>query len=263
VAPVGSAVRLGIELSPALLADRDHGGWDRWQAAAGAAVQAGIDILWLGEPAGSLAAPGVDPVPMAGALATSGLDVTVGVSIALEGGRLPSAVARELAALDLLSAGRSALCLLGGPDGLGDDEAFVGAVRICRGLLAGEEVAVADPGSGAGPIRLHPVPTESPGPVLVAGPAIGPLDARVLESLAPWVDGLVSGGVPESIRSLSAAARAAGDQRLLWRGPIGEDGHSVAEAFEAGADGVIAVVDAGVSFQAALELLTAAGGAAR
>lgn len=125
-----------------------------------------------------VAAERVDPFVLAAGLSTSPGLPSLGVAVALDAGRLPPLIGRELVALDHVVAGPTGLVVTGSGESL--DE----AARILSAQLAGLEVA-GEP-SGAMPAAFdftpHPGSATPGGPtVLVVDAAVG---ARTLEGEA-------------------------------------------------------------------------------
>ena len=113
-----------------------------------AAVAHGYDSLWVSE---SLKSDVVDPLAVLNFLAARTSDVRLGVAVMISGLRSPLRLAREVASLDQLSAGR---CIVG--VGVGNDRAdyaphgidpghrgrhFEAGVRVLRDLLTHEQVS--------------------------------------------------------------------------------------------------------------------------
>lgn len=77
---------------------------------AAVAESAGVESIWLAQDPSAGPAAG-DPIVVAGTLAAWTTRCTVGVLVDLSAGQAPSVIAKELTALDVLSAGRAALGL--------------------------------------------------------------------------------------------------------------------------------------------------------
>lgn len=241
-------LRSALELPPLAPGGRGGGDDSRWASeAALAAERAGIGALWLVE---SLP-DGLDPVPIAGALAASTSTIGVGVRFRPGYGRHPSLIVRDLVTLDLLSGGRALVGLVEEGSGPLDLERLGEAVALTRRLLAETEVTEAGRFYEVAELTVRPRPIP-PGPPVVAGVLSeppGPGSAEDVIAHAGASALVVTGGPGELVAArerLDAVAPAGERPGLLWRGPLPEEPGAAFDALEAvfgaGADGVIAVV---------------------
>jgi alkanesulfonate monooxygenase SsuD/methylene tetrahydromethanopterin reductase-like flavin-dependent oxidoreductase (luciferase family) len=233
---VHEALRSGLELPALTLAagrDRraDESLVATLQRVAAQAAAAGFGALWFAE------GPAVpredevwgDPCVLAAACAATGSPIHLGVVAGDGGGRHPSAVARDVTALDHVSGGRAAL-RLDYPGRAAD------AARVCRGLFT-ETVTTVD-GRVYRTDRAvnRPPPVQRAGPPLVA--AVGA--AEVDDELVAAVDALCADGDTAEVARVRAAAS---ETAVLWAGTLPLDGGEavaqVARLREAGADGIV------------------------
>lgn len=185
----------------------------RWPEELGAALAgAGVDAVWLAEPADEAAGP--DPVTVAGALAATGCPV--GVLADVGSGRAPSLLAKEVTALDVLSDAHAGLGLGWGP---WDDPAalpaagdpaehrrwVVEAATVCRGMwtapaftYTGQHVQVTEAVN-------HPPPLRPGGPRLLLRL---PGRTGALRHAANLGASLVVSGPPSQLRRTAATSSA-------------------------------------------------------
>lgn len=268
---------LGLEL---IVPVRGEGAHDNFVALAGlveAAEAAGYGSVWLRGESGDDV--GIDPVPVVGALVERTGELRLGVACAGGSDRHPAILARDLTTLDVLSAGRAALCL--GLPGTGPEAParLHEAAQICRLLFSGGEAAVSFTGEH---FSVHfapnrPAPQQADGPPLLVD-----FDAeRVaagLDGLVAIVDGVVVDGPADAVaagrRRVDASARSAGVEgpRLVWRGSlasaVSDRAALVRAVASAGADAVIVQAGptsartAGEITEAAAQILPVLGRAA-
>jgi alkanesulfonate monooxygenase SsuD/methylene tetrahydromethanopterin reductase-like flavin-dependent oxidoreductase (luciferase family) len=250
---VDRALRFGLELPPlpAGRAGEERGSTSVTDAAL-AAEQAGIGALWLVE-----SFPvGLDPVPLAGALAAVTGSIGIGLRLRPGHGRHPSVVARDATTLDLLSHGRALVALM--EDGAGplDLERLGEAVALVRRLLSEEEVTETGRFYAVAELTIRPRPFRPGGPPVVAGVLTEPPGQASVEEVVARAGAAahVLSGPFEALAAsrlrLDAVSPAGARPQLLWRGELPGDSAraagTVRAVLDAGADGLIAVVpDAG------------------
>jgi 5,10-methylenetetrahydromethanopterin reductase len=197
-------------------------------AMAKAADEAGFDGLWFAENAF-----GRGILPLAAACAVATRRVSIGAGVFNPFSRHPTLMAMEIAALDEMSGGRVSLSVGSGiaaavrQMGLDADRpvpALRDALRIVRGLLAGERVAYAGKVFSAAGVKLDVEPRGAI-PIFLAGR--GPLTLRLAGELA---DGLVISNMCSKGYARAARAAAGGGDgfRIVHYMPccVGE-GHEV------------------------------------
>jgi alkanesulfonate monooxygenase SsuD/methylene tetrahydromethanopterin reductase-like flavin-dependent oxidoreductase (luciferase family) len=171
----------------------------------------------------------------------------------LPGDREPSVLARDLSALDVLSAGRSALLVSGG--GSRDPAALarrLEAATVCRALFTEPAPSFEGEYYRISAAANKPPPLQPGGPPIVVDlDDQGDLDDAGVEAMgAPQpgagpgpVDAVVSGSGPEALGRLVEARGADGDPAVIWRGGAtdaeGPSERRLAALLAAGADGVI------------------------
>lgn len=238
---VDPSLRLGFELSAA-------GGPDRWRAAAVAAEEAGAGAVWS-------APGGADPCVVVGSLVPATASILLGVESGLGAtDRMPSVLARDVTALDVLSGGRAAVLLAGDDLGL-----LAEAVTVCRLLFTGDAPSYEGRHyTLAGAANLPP-PARPGGPPILVAPPQGASPAEAGAALG-GADAVVVSGGPADVAAWRAAG---GGQGLLRRGSV--DGAAEASALlGAGADGLIVRLgDDGETWSTAVRTLAAAMGAGR
>ncbi len=237
---------------------------------AATAEAAGVDVLWLAPAPGRLGR-GPDPCTLAGALSTATSTLGLGVVTRLETDREPSVLARDLSALDVLSAGRSALLVTGGGPRAGEALARRReAAAVCRALFT--EAAPSFEGEH---YRIRAAANKPP-PLQPGGPPIlvdlGDAGVEAIEPPIPEdrpgpIDAVVSGSGPEALGRLVEARGDGGVPAVVWRGgaedPDGPSEGLLEALLAAGADGVIWQLDADeLPEPAALATLAGALGAA-
>jgi len=284
---VDPCLRLGLELPPiyaAAIADPLRGSpLAAWLDAVDAAEQAGYGAVWVvGEPdqaalGGTGAHPACDPCTLAGALAPLTTSLTLGVVSGVgKRDRLPSVLARDVTALDVLSSGRSALLLQLGPlssplqttvrvrrsepnsgnQTVEERDRLAEAAEVCRLLFTEDAptfigrhfrlVEAANcprPVRTGGPLLLVQAPlfqAERPsGSGSEPGSDPGPGPELGLAWGLTAVDAWVVTGGPAEIAALHGVADR---PALIWRGslPPGADAaRAMAALVEAGVDGLI------------------------
>lgn len=247
---VNPLIRLGLELPP-LRGDAPRDG-DLISLAevARLAEDAALGTLWLAEgPPG-----GIDPVPLAGSLARVTATLGIGIGVRPSRGRHPSVLARDITTIDLLTDGRVAVALVEDGTGPLDVERLGEATSILHLLFTEQEVTISGRFYEVAELTIRPRPLRPEGPPVVAGILGPPLSADpwpesvVVEASA---DAYVTGGTPADVAAcrarLEGVAPAGGRPTLLWRGALAGDPAEAAElagsVLEAGADGLIAVLD--------------------
>ena len=247
---VNPLIRLGLEL-PRLGVEAGHRAIDDDPIAlpevARLAEDAAIGTLWLAD-----APPGIDPMPLAGSLAGRTSRIGIGIIVRPSHGRHPSVVAREVTTIDLLTAGRAAVALLEDGRGPLDVDRLAEATAILHALLTEEEVSIAGHFYEVAELTTRPRPVHAHGPLVIAGFVEAPPQSdSSAESIlvGASADAYVTGGGPSEVAAcrtrLDRAAPAGSDPVLVWRGglPAGAPGEFATSIFEAGADGMIAVLD--------------------
>lgn len=261
---VDPSIRLGLELPPLdapACSDSAPVRPGHLRAALDAAERSGFGAVWVTGGAGE-GTGGCDACTLAAGLAPGSRSVTLGVVAPLAGARNPSLLARDLTALDVVSAGRAAVLVEGG-DCLGE------AVAVCRSLFTrGSSDFAGDCYRLSGAVN-RPAPVRATGPPILAQPS----RPGGVGALAGTVDACVVAGtvanLEEAARSagIAGSGAASGRPGLLWRGELGVDGAGAVERHadalhRAGADGLIvgAAASGGVvgeGFVAAIERLGA------
>ena len=212
------------------------------------ADQAHLSALWLAEGGPG----GIDPVPLAGSLAPLTTTLGIGIVARPSQGRHPSMLARDATTIDLLSGGRAAVALVEDGDEPLEVERLVEAASLLHLLLREEEVTVAGRFYEVAELTTRPRPVRAGGPPVVAGIVGSPAGRdRSSESVAieASADAYVTAGSPADVREarthLDGVSPAGGRPTLLWRGGLGVDPDTelVASLLEAGADGLIVVLD--------------------
>ncbi len=231
--------RFGLELPPLRRPEgpgRPAGATIALEALGRAAEAAGLGALWLVEgPAG-----GLDPVPVAGALAATTATLGIGLVVRPSGGRHPSVVARDLCALDRLSRGRALVALVEDRPAALDrlDE----AARLLARLLREPAVTEAGRHYRVSGLTVRPRPLRPGGPPLAVGLVAGEAATEDVAAAA-IADALVVSGTATDVARARRRLPAAGPA-LVWRGVLAP-GRGTAQArsvLDAGADGVVAVV---------------------
>ena len=186
-----------------------------------AAEDSGFGVVWLTAGAQETGSP--DPCTVAAGLSPATAELVLGVVATLGSkDRLPSVLARDLTALDLVSGGRAAVLLERGPDA--PPEMVDEAARVCRALFQGGSADFAgDYFHLVGAVN-NPGPSRGGRPVVFTEGGAG----------APGAEGrVVRGGVDD----VSAAAPA------LWRGEVSADPDAAADQaralLDAGATGLV------------------------
>ncbi len=245
-------IRLGLEISPPSAAAHDpsKGGvpaaLDQWRATAVALEAAGFDALWLAAPG----ADGLDPCTLAAGLVPSTRTLVLGV-VARVGpdDRLPSVLARDVTALDVVSSGRAAVVLE-----VGDGPDQAPATPTAMSLRLAEASAVCHALFGGGPATIDgdhfrtaravnlPLPVRPGGPPLFVTVPTG--GARAMATTGALEDWWVVDGGPDDVAEGVAERRAGGSVGgVCWRGQFElgatEPGRSARDALEAGADAVV------------------------
>jgi alkanesulfonate monooxygenase SsuD/methylene tetrahydromethanopterin reductase-like flavin-dependent oxidoreductase (luciferase family) len=214
-------MRLALEL-PSVGPLGTEPSWDALCEVAVAAEACGVETLWV-------AGGGSDPVTLAGALAAVTTEVAVGVVCGVGvAERAPSVLARDVAALDVLSAGRAAVLLEGSEPVVGE------AAEVCRLLFAG------------GPASFDGEWFQLDGAVN-RPPPVGTVSVLLQAARPPdhAADGWVTTAGPGDIGSWR---QAAGKTPLYWRGSLGDEPATLADALLGqGVDGLIARVPASVA----------------
>ena len=216
------AIRLGLELSP-LPGPAD--GTDRWAEAAAAAEEAGFGSVWV---TGSA----VDACTVAGGLVARTTSLTLGVESGVGGDdRNPAVLARDVTALDVVSAGRAAV-LLRSEEGW---ERLTEAYQVCRRLFTEEAPSYQGRFFHLVEAANRPRPVRSGGPTLVVQGPPSSTPAAMAAGALEGADAWVVGGGPEDV---AAWRRVVDGPALLWRGDLspGADGDQLRRA---GADGLI------------------------
>jgi alkanesulfonate monooxygenase SsuD/methylene tetrahydromethanopterin reductase-like flavin-dependent oxidoreductase (luciferase family) len=195
------------------------------------AASAGFATVWFadrGTPDDRRGSWG-DPCILAAAFAEASGPLHLGVVTGEGGGRHPSAVARDVTALDHVSGGRAAL-RLDYPGRVAD------AAQVCRRLFTEDSSTVHGPGFHTEGAVNRPPPVQPGGPPLVATAVPGEVDGE----LVAWVDAVCVAGGPDQV---ARARAAAGDVAVLWAGVLAPDAREAAREVErlrsAGAAGVI------------------------
>jgi alkanesulfonate monooxygenase SsuD/methylene tetrahydromethanopterin reductase-like flavin-dependent oxidoreductase (luciferase family) len=220
------------------------------------AEQAGVGTLWL--PGAQLG--GIDAGPLAGAVAAATSAIGVGVMDRPSHGRHPSALAREVTALDRLSGGRAAVAVLEHSGSTEDVERLVEAAGLLHRLFTEHGVTVAGRFYEVAELTIRPRPLRPDGPAVLAG-RTGPPPPRGANAEAvvdAGASAFVTGGAPAAVEvSRRQLADSGSPAPVVWRGELAEDpGHAVAilsSAFEHGADGVIVALPARAAVGAALD----------
>jgi alkanesulfonate monooxygenase SsuD/methylene tetrahydromethanopterin reductase-like flavin-dependent oxidoreductase (luciferase family) len=239
---VDPALRLGFEL-PA-----GGTGPGRWRAAAVAAEESGAGAVWL--------SPGVvDPCVVAGSLVPATVSILLGVESGLGAtDRIPSMLARDVTALDVLSGGRTAVLLAGDDLGL-----LAEAVTVCRLMFTGDAPSYRGRHFALDGAANRPPPFRPGGPPILVAPPQGAPPVEVGTALAE-ADAVVVGGGPAEVAAWRSAVAGQG---LLRRGSLGGAAEGAA-LLGAGADGLIVrLADDGEAWPTAVEALAAAFGAGR
>jgi len=213
-------MRLAVEF-PSVGPQGGDRAWDALCEVAAAAEASGVDTLWV-------AGGGSDPVTLAGALAAVTTEVAVGVVCGVGvTERAPSVLARDVAALDVLSGGRAAVLLEGSGPVVGE------AAEVCRLLFAGGPATFDGEWFQLNGAVNRPTPVATV-PVLLQA-------ARPPDHVA---DGWVTSAGPGDI---GPWRQAAGKTPLYWRGSLGADPSALVDAlFGQGVDGLIARIPASV-----------------
>jgi alkanesulfonate monooxygenase SsuD/methylene tetrahydromethanopterin reductase-like flavin-dependent oxidoreductase (luciferase family) len=185
--------RLGLRLDPA-----GGGGLEHLAALAGAAEEAGFDCLWL-------AGGRIDPFVTAAALAPLTSTIRLGCLDYPIEGRAPSLLAKAVASLDVISAGRAAVGVEVGAGARGRSRE---ALEVLRLMLA--EDAPTYEGEHFTVREAYNEPRwRRPGcPPLVAHLS-GPLDERLVAATVPLVDGLAVSSASNAGRLADVVAGAA------------------------------------------------------
>jgi hypothetical protein len=251
VAPaVHPLIRLGLELPPLGVGAgrrRTDDDWIALSEVARLAQEAAMGTLWLAE-----ASPGgFDPVPLEGFLAGRTSRIGIGIVVRPGLGRHPSVVARDVTTIDMLTGGRAAVAVLEDGRGPLDVDRVAEASAILHALLTEEEVTVAGRFYEVAELTTRPRPLHHEGPPVIAGFAeLPPPSEPSAESIVvnASADAYVSGGGPFDVAAcrarLDGAAPAGFEPVLVWRGGLPDDaaGEFATSIFEAGADGMIAVL---------------------
>jgi len=236
-----------------------------------AAQDAGFGSVWIAGTSSAGRDRSCDPCALAGGLAALTSTIVLGVVAGLgDTERLPSVLARDITALDVLSAGRAAVLLdadgMSGrwmpvrrqrrdsapvptsfPDGSEVGNPLAEALTVCRMLFSPGPVSF----TGSyfwleGAVNLPP-PVRSGGPLLLStfdvDPTCGPAVGTATAAPDAWV---VSGGpdrVAKARDLLDARERSAARRgTVVWRGRLPQAGdipRFVAELRDAGAGGLI------------------------
>ncbi|HEX4082367.1 MAG TPA: LLM class flavin-dependent oxidoreductase [Acidimicrobiales bacterium] len=236
------AVRIGVEL-PVLPVGADADRVAAWRSIAVAAERHGAGAVWIAD-------GGCDPCTLAGGLVPVTDHVVLGVVCELAGGRHPAVLARDVTALDVTSGGRAGV-LVDGPA-----PALEEAVTICRALFAGQTLQFSGRHYDVDGAVNRPAPIRPGGPVLLtqsstipepsaaAEPGTTVVQSATAKELStdeqPAVAGVgcVVTGHPHEIDV--ATLRRGGP--VLWRGRVPDD-RFAADLYDAGVDGVIALVE--------------------
>jgi len=210
-----------------------------------AAERAGVGTLWLS----SARSGGIDPGPMAGAVAV--VTDTIGIAVAdrPSHGRHPSVLARDMTTIDLLSGGRAVAAVLEEGASNDDLERLTEAARLLHRLFTEQDVTMAGRFYEVDELTTRPRPLRPEGPPVVAGIVGAPPDGDqyLAAFLAADVDAFVTGGSPDDVaRSRSQLDdRAEVSPTLLWRGEVSgapDPAAALAGRLDAGADGLIVVL---------------------
>jgi alkanesulfonate monooxygenase SsuD/methylene tetrahydromethanopterin reductase-like flavin-dependent oxidoreductase (luciferase family) len=244
-------IRIGLELPPlGAEAGRRKTGVDSiaLPEVARLAENAGIGVLWLAEaPPG-----GIDPMPLAGSLAGCTSRIGIGIVVRPSRGRHPSVVARDVTTIDMLTGGRAAVALVEDGRRPLDVDRLAEATAIVHALLTEEEVSIAGRFYEVAELTTRPRPVHDRGPLVIAGfvepppHSDSPAESILVGGSA---DAYVSGGGPPEVAAcrarLDGATPPGSDPVLVWRGgfPAGAPAEFATSIFEAGADGMIAVLD--------------------
>lgn len=132
---------------------------------AAAVERAGIGTLWLAcGPTG-----GMDPGPLAGAVAAGSTVIGVGIVERPSHGRHPSVLARDVTTIDLLSQGRAAVAVI--EDGASTDDLgpIAEATGVLHRLFTEHAVTVAGRHYEVSELTLRPRPLRPEGPPVLAG----------------------------------------------------------------------------------------------
>jgi alkanesulfonate monooxygenase SsuD/methylene tetrahydromethanopterin reductase-like flavin-dependent oxidoreductase (luciferase family) len=257
-------IRLGMELPPLGRGAVGTGAGEGSISLADVARRAedaALGTLWLCEGP----APGLDPMPLAGSVARVTSTLGIGVAVRPSLGRHPSVVARDITTIDLLSDGRAAVAVIEDGDDPLDVARLGEAASLLRRLLADEEVTVTGRFYEVAELTTRPRPVRPEGPPVVVG-IVGRSDTSgllaVAASVEASVDAWVTGGNPADVAacrsSLDAVTPVGANPMLLWRGVLGGVPEGAREwaasILEAGADGLIAVLDASREAGGAFEL---------
>jgi alkanesulfonate monooxygenase SsuD/methylene tetrahydromethanopterin reductase-like flavin-dependent oxidoreductase (luciferase family) len=244
--------------------------------AARAAEQAGVGTLWL---AGARLG-GIDAGPLAGAVAGATERIGIGLVDRPVRGRHPSALARDVTAVDRLSGGRSAVAVLDDGGSVDDVERLVEAAALLRRLFTETDVTVAGRFYEVAELTIRPRPVRPEGPAVLAGLA-GPPPTGAHAHAHALVDravaGFVTGGGPEEVaasRGWLDATTGPAPAAIVWRGGLPPEATAaermLLSVLDHGADGVIVVMPeraavGGAFDRGALEhaLVALAGAAAR
>jgi hypothetical protein len=245
---VDRSVRIGVEL-PVLPIGADADRVAVWRSIAVAAERHGAGAVWIAD-------GGCDPCTLAGGLVPATDHLVLGVVCELAGGRHPAVLARDVTALDVTSGGRAGVLV----DGTASE--IEEAVTICQALFTGQSLQFTGRNYDVDGAVNRPTPIRPGGPVLLTQSSATPepraaaepgtiaepgritelsitaKEPSTAEQPAMAAVGCVVTGRPDEIDV--AGLRRAGP--VLWRGRV-PDGRLAAVLYDAGVDGVIALVE--------------------